>query len=405
MKIAYVFYDRPDYSAGPRINAMRLLPELVRRGHHVTAIIGYYSECSAQKYLEQSGVVVRAVSWPRYCVDQVNWLAMTLSEVDPDVFVPNISTSGCYAARYLREAGRPTIAGHLSDDDYNWGLARRFCRRGDEWAVSGLFCMGRELGDVVRAWNPSRSHVVDICHGVPQSDMRSNCGGPLRLVYAGRLEDRQKRISDLARAVLPVLRTYPQAQMKFIGEGSRRSSLEDFFDGQRLADRVTFAGYVEPDTVQREMVWGNVLVLLSEYEGVPGAVMDGMACGMVPVCLDIDGGVRELVVHQQTGLLVRNREADFQSAIHRLAADEFLRRDLSFNAVRHIANHFSLTAATDEWEQLFEHLVQSAGPRRKIAFPDPIVLPPPSKGIDREDIRRPLSLSGKLRQIWRKTQF
>ena len=116
--------------------------------------------------------------------------------------------------------------------------------------------------------------------------------------------------------------------------------------------------------------------------------MDGMACGMVPVCLDIGGGVRELVVHQYTGLLVKNREAEFQSAMHRLAENESLRRDLSLNAVRHIADHFSLAAA---------------GPRRDLVFPDPIVLPPPSAGIDREDIRRPLSLSRKFTRIWRKT--
>ena len=403
MKIAYVFYDRPNYSAGPRINAMRLLPIFARRGYDVTAIIGYHSDCPAQKYLERSGVTVRAMSWPRFCLDQVNWLAETLSEIDPDLFVPNISTSGCYAARYLREAGRPTIAGHLSNDEYNWGLAKRFCQRADEWAVSGLFCMGSELGDTVRAWNPSRSHVVDICHGVPLSDLRSDCTGPLRLVYAGRIEDCQKRVSDLARAILPILQTYPDAQMKFIGDGSRRSSLEELFETERLADRVTFTGHVEPDVVQREIVWGNILVLLSEYEGVPGAIMDGMACGMVPVCLDIGGGVRELVVHQYTGLLVKNREAEFQSAMHWLAENESLRRDLSLNAVRHIADHFSLAAAADKWEQLFEYLMQSAGPRRDLVFPDPIVLPPPSAGIDREDIRRPLSLSRKFTRIWRKT--
>ena len=403
MKIAYIFYDRPNYSAGPRINAMRLLPLFVRRGYDVTAIIGYHSDCPSQKYLECSGVAVRAISWPRLCLDQVNCLAAALSEIDPDLFVPNISTSGCYAARYLREAGRPTIAGHLSNDDYNWGLAKRFCRRGDEWAVSGLFCMGSELGDAVRAWNPSRSHVVDICHGVPLPDLRSDYAGPLRLVYAGRIEDSQKRISDLARAIVPILQAYPDARMKFIGDGSRRSSLEEFFEAERLTDRVTFIGHVEPDAVQREIVWGNVLVLLSDYEGVPGAVMDGMACGIVPVCLDIGGGLRELVVHQHTGLLVKNRQVEFQSAMCRLAEDESLRRDLSRNAVRHIADHFSLAAAVDKWEQLFEYLMETAGPRRPLEFPDPVVLPPSAPGIDREDIRRPLSLRRKLTGLWRKT--
>jgi glycosyltransferase involved in cell wall biosynthesis len=62
-----------------------------------------------------------------------------------------------------------------------------------------------------------------------------------------------------------------------------------------------FCGYLQ------QLIEHNILILLSDYEGTPGAVMDGMACGLVPVCTDISGGVQELVIPDQTGLLVRDR--------------------------------------------------------------------------------------------------
>jgi hypothetical protein len=40
-KISYLFYDAPNYCAGPRINAMRLLPDLVRELNEQKRPIGF----------------------------------------------------------------------------------------------------------------------------------------------------------------------------------------------------------------------------------------------------------------------------------------------------------------------------------------------------------------------------
>jgi hypothetical protein len=117
--------------------------------------------------------------------------------------------------------------------------------------------------------------------------------------------------------------------------------------------------------------------------------MDGMACGLVPVCLDIPGGLRELVIHEETGLLVTDREQSFQNAISRLGQDIALRRRLSANARNHSEKQFSLKVAADRWEQLCSDLLAHAGPRRPIRFPSEPVLPPPHPGFGLEDKRRP----------------
>ena len=154
--------------------------------------------------------------------------------------------------------------------------------------------MGREVGAQIRAWNPPRTRVVELPPGAPIIAQPAKVAGNLRLVYSGRLEEKAKRISELARAVISVLQRHRNAQARFIGDGSKREAIQREFQDAGLLDRVEFTGFVDPDQVQEVMSWGNVLVLLSDFEGVPGAVMDGMACGLVPVCLDIPGGLARI---------------------------------------------------------------------------------------------------------------
>ena len=62
-------------------------------------------------------------------------------------------------------------------------------------------------------------------------------------------------------------------------------------------------------------------------------MVDGMAHGLVPVCLDSSpADDRKMVMHEETGLLVKDRDESFCSAIHRLAADEPFRLRLAKNA-------------------------------------------------------------------------
>ncbi len=388
MKLAYTFYDRPNYTAGPRINALRILPEFARRGLEVHAIIGYQRACPAADILRKQNVTVHEIAWPYYCEDQVDAFQRTLSRIDPDVFVPNICVPGGYLGRFLREAGCPTILGHLSDDRFNWGVAERFCRAGDEYAASGLFCMGRELGDQVRNWNPARTTVVDIPHGVPIPGSTATSSGNLRLVYAGRMEDQQKRISDLADAVIRAMRRHRDAEAMFIGDGSQLESVKQRFHNAGINHRVHFTGYVDPEHVQEKMRWGNALVLLSDYEGIPGAVMDAMAVGLVPVCLDIPGGLRELVIPGETGLMVRDRHDDFLCAIERLASNDRLRASLAEQSRQHVKNEFSLDVCVNKWLCFFEQLRAAAQPRTAIRFPEFRWIPDPYAAFGEEDVRK-----------------
>ncbi|MBK1645095.1 hypothetical protein CKO25_10610 [Thiocapsa imhoffii] len=406
MRIAFVAYDWPGYRGGPIVNARRLLPELQRRGHQVHALIQYHRGGSpTADLLRAQGVQVHAVVFHRWTEDRIDWLLERLRAIGPDVFVPNLSVAGWYAARWAREAGIPTIAAYRSDDAFHAGMVEEFVLGDPRWAVSGLISVSQAAHDRILATDPARTRLCVIPSGVPvPSAAADQADGPLRLVYVGRLVQEQKRILETIDALAAVLHRLPDATAMLIGHCAAapdEATIDARIKGHGLGDRLALLGTLEPDALHDVLRRFHVLVLLSDYEGTPGSVMDGMACGLVPVCLDIPGGVRELVRHEQTGLLVADRGDAFVDAVSRLAHDGVLRRRLATNARRHIRQGYSLEVAADRWEAFLAQLVEeNPVPRTTIARPADDALPPVNPGLAREDHRRPLPPPP--RPLWRR---
>lgn len=390
MRIGFVAYDGPDYFAGPIVNVRRLLPELQRRGHDPLGLIIYrHNDAPAAKALADQGIECRFLPWQPYTESMVVWILEQLAELEPDVFVPNLSVQGCYAARWVREVGIPTVAVLRNDDSFHEGLVSEFVTGKREWALSGLVCVSEQLRRRIELQNPCHTTLCTIPSGVPVPRSVNAQEGPLRLAYVGRLVQKQKRVLDLVEALARVLEDIPDTMATLFGSGPERQHLENYVKARGLSHRLRLAGVVPNEQIQEELVKHHVLVLLSDYEGTPGAVMDGMACGLVPVCLDIPGGVQELVIHEQTGLLVSDRGEHFVAAIHRLGQDADLRLRLSANARQHIVNGFSLQQAAARWEDFCAQLVAEASPRQEIVIPQNLELPPVHPDLAREDQRIP----------------
>lgn len=398
MKIAFIVHDRPHYRGGPIVNARRLLPELQRRGHEIHVFAFYHGDGAPNaEYLSQQGIRVYLQRFPKYTEDGIDWLLDRISDINPDVFVPNLSVAGWFAARWVRAAGIPTVAAHRSDDAFHWDMVEQFITGSREWAVSGLVCVSRLLCREISTSSDGSTRVAVIPSGVPVPDTvvdqyDEQCIGGLRIVYIGRLVQQQKRILDLIDAVAMALHHLPAASMTLIGRGNNSTDEEAVLERIRshhMQDRIRVVGDLAPESVTLELMNHHVVVLLSDYEGTPGAVMDGMACGLVPVCLDIPGGVRELVRDGETGLLVKDRGDGFVAAITRLAGDPGLRERLGGKARDLIEQEFSLQVAADRWERFLGELVGASESRKAIVIPRVYRLPPVRAGLSREDRRRP----------------
>ena len=123
----------------------------------------------------------------------------------------------------------------------------------------------------------------------------------------------------LIEAAARVVREVPDARFVIAGEGELRPALERQIKERKLEKHVFLAGF-RPDVLSLHKSF-DVFVLASVTEGLGTSTLDAMACGK-PVVGTATGGIPEVVVDGETGLLVPPRDdRALAAAIVRLLKD------------------------------------------------------------------------------------
>lgn len=102
-------------------------------------------------------------------------------------------------------------------------------------------------------------------------------------------------------AAREVLQQRPDVRFLIVGDGPLRPSLEELAAQLGIAGQVTFTGFVEDiPSIMSEL---QLLVISSLWEGFGLTAVEAMALG-VPVVSSEAGGLPEVILHGETGLLV-----------------------------------------------------------------------------------------------------
>ena len=128
----------------------------------------------------------------------------------------------------------------------------------------------------------------------------------------------------LIEAAALVVREVPDARFVIAGDGELRPTLEQQIRGLRLEKHVLLAGF-RSDILPVHKAF-DLFVMSSVTEGLGTSLLDAMACGKAVVATTA-GGIPEIVVDGETGLLVPPRDhAAMARAIVTLLKDDALRR-------------------------------------------------------------------------------
>jgi glycosyltransferase involved in cell wall biosynthesis len=155
------------------------------------------------------------------------------------------------------------------------------------------------------------------------------------LIAVGRLKAPKDFVTFIrALALLPA----DSFEALIVGDGPDRSTLESELRQLGLEDRVRLIG--ERHDVPDLLAAADVFVLSSVSEGLPVSVLEAMAAEL-PVVASHVGGLPELVLDGETGLLVEPRAADqLAAALGRLVADGDLGRRLGAAGRAYVESHF-----------------------------------------------------------------
>ena len=125
-------------------------------------------------------------------------------------------------------------------------------------------------------------------------------GAPPVVLGVGRLVE-QKDPATLIHAFAR-LRAQRPARLVLLGDGPQRARLTGLAKELGVADDVEFAGWVDNPFVY--MAHAAVMALPSRWEGLPGVLIQAMACGCPVVATDCPGGSAEILENGRYGRLV-----------------------------------------------------------------------------------------------------
>jgi colanic acid/amylovoran biosynthesis glycosyltransferase len=289
----------------------RLMPALRQLGHEPRLLLIAPRDpqsCALYKFCRDTGIGIDATFSRGSVGNNVRWCLRRLREHRPDVFVPHHCYWALYASCWVKNSGVPCIGVLHSDDAPTKQLMRLFGDPHSPFVLNGFVAVSEAIGRQLAEVHPQLPLAVIPC-GVPLAgSTTSSPSGVLRVAYFGRLVQEQKRIADLAVAFARVSASQAGVECHIWGAGQDEALMRRALAGEPYGNAVVVHGAIPASEVYQRMREHHVIVLLSDYEGTPTAIMEGMANGLVPVARAIGGGLGALVKHEETGLLVRDRE-------------------------------------------------------------------------------------------------
>jgi len=177
-------------------------------------------------------------------------------------------------------------------------------------------------------------------------------GGTL-ILYVGRLS-KEKNLPLLLRSFLRVLRERPQCRLIMTGDGPLRRLLAREFSHTNIL----FVGIKTGTELASLYASADIFALPSKTETLSLTSLEAMASG-VPVLGMNAGGIRDIVIHRQTGLLA-DSDLEFTMFLRLLVSDPALRIGLGSKA-RVYAESKSWNESIKKLAQDYVELVSASG--------------------------------------------
>jgi glycogen(starch) synthase len=152
-----------------------------------------------------------------------------------------------------------------------------------------------------------RSSCIANALEAPNFDPQPISFDPPRLLCLGRLV--AEKGFDLALSAFATVRDrFPGARLVVAGDGPEREKLERQASALGFIDSVEFAGGVAPETAAHLIDASTLVLIPSRLEGFCLVALEA-AWMARPVVATRIGGLPEVVVHEQTGLLVESENS------------------------------------------------------------------------------------------------
>jgi glycosyltransferase involved in cell wall biosynthesis len=205
----------------------------------------------------------------------------------------------------------------------------------------------------------SRPGITTLPYGVdcPDNLARDYSTSPIRLVYAGRLIQHQKRVLDFVELVHQLGQHRVDFRLDLFGAGPDEQQLRQRLARHVAQGQVSFQGARPHHKLLAALQEYDVFVNLSEFEGTSVAMLEAMAAGCVPVVTEASSGVTEVVECGVNGFYVPvGAMSALAACIAELAQSRAMLAQLGQQAHCTVQNQFSLSQYADRFVALVEEI-------------------------------------------------
>lgn len=207
----------------------------------------------------------------------------------------------------------------------------------------------------------SKKMYEDVLHlGCPPEKLSINCYGPddsffkikpefnnQNFVSIGRFV--QKKAPDLTiMAFKKVVDGFPDAKLIMAGDGVLLEACKNLTESLGLQNNISFPGALNREQVQElfrytlAFVQHSVVAKNGDSEGTPVAIIEAQAAGL-PVISTYHAGIPDVVLNEETGLLVEENDVDgMANNMIRILEEENLAEQLGNAAKKRVMENFTL---------------------------------------------------------------
>ena len=263
----------------------------------------------------------------------------------------NSGTVTLLAAKLINIPYSISIHGpHIFFDGPNWALNEK-TKHAKFISCIGHFCTSQMmLYSESDYWD--KFHIIRCGVDLEKYQYKGVTKQPRKLLFVGRLSN-EKGLNVLLDSLAALSSETHDIKLTVLGDGPSRKDLEKQAQDLNLNDVVIFKGFVDQPTIRNHLNDSDIFILPSFAEGIPVSLMEAMAIG-VPVITTYVGGISELVVDGETGLLCYASDSDgLANAIKTYLSDQELLQQIVTKARHHVETEFDVDQQIDKLAALF----------------------------------------------------
>ena len=360
MKILFCAYDRSNHLAtGPNAWLQRLIPDLISNyGLDIQTLFVYSGEskkCPTISFFKNNNLPLHLINsnTHNYVEDQVKALLNIVRREQITTVVANLVIPALYATQYLKPFDIPVIGVMHSNDTFYKGVITKFIHGKTKNQLSTAVSVSEYIKTICTSQN-TNTQLLNIPCGTPEVKNSTSRESKeiLKVIYAGRLVKEAKQVLKLTKAFCDASIVNSNLDFSIYGNGDQEQSIKALIKDEKASKNVMLFKALPPSQILNKIQEHHVFTLMSDYEGMPIALMEAMACGVVPVCYVEKGGIDEIIEHGVNGFIVKNRGKDYQEKLQHLVNDRSLWETMSKNAIATIQQKYSSKITHHKWFEL-----------------------------------------------------